>query len=65
VVVDKVAAAEEVLVGVKAVVAEAREEGALLQAREAIAFARTVAKGQPMNWGLHVMSKNAPNAAML
>jgi hypothetical protein len=48
VVVDKVAAAEEVLVGVKAVVAEAKEE-ALLQAREVIAFARTVAKERPMN----------------
>ena len=44
--------------------AEAREE-VLRQGRGAIAFARAVAKEPPMNWVLHVMSKNAPNAAML
>ena len=49
---------------VEGVVAEAKEE-VLQQARKAIAFARAVAKEQPMNWVLHVMSKNAPNAAML
>gem|GEM_PF-4349916 len=44
--------------------AVAREEG-LQQDRVVIVFARAVAKEQPMNWVLHVMTKNAPNAAML
>ena len=55
--VDKEEEAEEV-------VAEAKEE-VLRQAREAIAFAPIVAKEPPMNWVLHVMTKNAPNAVML
>lgn len=59
---DKVEAAKEVVVGVKAVVAEAKE-GGLPQDRVVIASARTVAKEQSMNWVPHVMSKNAPNAA--
>ncbi|MBW2616620.1 MAG: hypothetical protein JRD02_10660 [Deltaproteobacteria bacterium] len=46
------------------VVAEAKEE-VLRQAREAIAFAPIAVKEQSMNWVLHVMTKNAPNAAML
>jgi len=62
--VDKEAADKAVPVGVRAVVAEAKEE-VLRQGREVIAFALTVAKEQPMNWVLHVMTINAPNAANL
>ena len=54
---------EAAAAGARAVVAEAKEE-VLRQARVVIAFARAVAKEQSMNWVLHVMSKNAPNAAI-
>ena len=40
-----------------------KEEVISRQARVVIAFARAVAKEQPINWVLHVMTKNAPNAA--
>ena len=59
--VDKAAAKAVVLVGVKAVVAEAKE-GVLRQGRVVIAFARAVAKEPPMNWVLHVMTRNALSA---
>jgi hypothetical protein len=38
------------------------EEAVLPQARAVIAFAPTVVKGQPINWGAPVMSRNAPSA---
>jgi hypothetical protein len=34
----------------------------LRQARAVIAFAPTVVKEQPINWGAPVMSRNAPSA---
>ena len=50
---------EQVEVWVKVVVAG----GVVLeQAREAIAFAPTVVKGQPINWGRPVMISNALSA---
>jgi hypothetical protein len=38
------------------------EEVVLLQARAVIAFAPTVVKEQPINWGAPVISRNAPSA---
>ena len=51
----------EVAWGVE-LVAVAREVD-LRRAREVFAFAPTVEKEQPINWGLRVMSRNAQNAA--
>jgi hypothetical protein len=38
------------------------EEAVLRQARAVIAFAPTVVKEQPINWGVPVMIRNAPSA---
>ena len=40
-----------------------KEEVILRQGRVVIAFAQAVAKEPPMNWVLHVMTKNALSAA--
>jgi hypothetical protein len=53
---------------VEAAVAEAEEvedkgeEVVSVQARAVIAFAPTVVKKHPINWGAPVMSRNAPSA---
>lgn len=55
---DKEEAAVEVLVGVKVVVAEAKEEF-LGQDRAVIAFALIVVRGQLINWGPPAMINSA------
>lgn len=59
--VDKEEAAREVVVGVKVVVAEAKEE-VLGQDRAVTASVLTVAREQLINWGLPAMISNVLSA---